>query len=99
MDIKEGMERAERCMCALLPIGNMDLINTLLAGVCRTKQTGYLDQAPSGLCKFHDEARAAHLPVRAHPDFGAGNGAVARNTGEGSNFECFSVERRTPWQG
>merc|ERR550537_938561 len=33
VDDKEGVARAERCMCAPMPEGNMDFIDTLLAGV------------------------------------------------------------------
>jgi hypothetical protein len=98
VDDKEGVERAERCMCAPLPNGNMDFINTLLAGGCRTKQIGYMDRAYSGLCRFPDERVQPIYQCESIPTFNARNSAVACNPGVGFNFACFSVRRRTPWQ-
>merc|ERR1719215_2542103 len=40
---KEGIERAQRCLCAPLPgAAGDDFVNTLLAGACVTSQIGYL---------------------------------------------------------
>jgi len=96
---KEGIERAERCMCAPLPEGgNNDFINSLLKGGCTTKQIGYLDAAYSGLCRFPDEREQPVYQCESIQTYNSRNSAVSCNPGEGFNFACFSTRRRTPWQ-
>jgi len=96
---KEGIERAQRCLCAPLPGAAGDgFINTLLAGACVTSQIGYLDRAYSGLCRFPDERVQPVYQCESIPTFNARNSAVACNPGVGFNVACFSTRRRTPWQ-
>ena len=99
VDDKEGVERAQRCLCSPLPGAPGDaFVNTLLAGNCLTQQIGYLDRAYNGLCKFPDERIQPVYQCESLPTFNARISAVACNPGVGFNVACFSVRRRTPWQ-
>merc|ERR1719426_582595 len=99
VDDKEGIERAQRCLCAPMPGAAGDaFIQTLLRGACLTSQIGYLDRAYNGLCKFPDERVQPVYQCESIPTFNSRNSAVACNPGVGFNVACFSVRRRTPWQ-
>jgi hypothetical protein len=96
-----GVDRAERCMCALkadAPGGDSAFLETLLKYGCKTKQIGYMDKAYEELCLFPDDGPQPIYKCDTVPTYNARNSAVACNPAVGNDFACFSLTRRTPWQ-
>jgi len=96
-----GVDKAERCMCALkatAPGGDRAFLETLLKYGCKTKQIGYMDKAYEELCLFPDDGPQPIYKCDSVPTFNARNSAVACNPAVGNDFACFSLTRRTPWQ-
>jgi len=96
-----GVDRAERCMCALkadAPGGDAPFLDTLLKYGCKTKQIGYMDKAYEELCLFPDDGPQPVYKCDSVPTYNARNSAVACNPAIGNDFACFSLTRRVPWQ-
>jgi len=96
-----GVDKAERCMCALKadpPGGDRPFLDTLLKYGCKTKQIGYMDKAYEELCLFPDDGPQPVYKCDSVPTFNARNSAVACNPAIGNDFACFSLTRRVPWQ-
>jgi len=96
-----GIDKAERCMCALksdAPGGDAVFLDTLLKYGCKTKQIGYMDRAYEELCLFPDDGPQPIYKCDTIPTYNARNSAVACNPAVGNDAACFSLTRRTPWQ-
>ena len=100
LDDDSGIDRAERCMCAMTPAkgAGRESIDVLLKGACTTMQVGYQDLSYDKLCRFPDEGPQPIYKCDSIPTYNARNSAVACNPGAGADFACFSLARRVPWQ-
>jgi len=100
LDDDSGVDRAERCMCAMIPAAGAgtESIDVLLKGACTTMQVGYQDLSYDKLCTFPAEGPQPVYKCDTIPTYNKRNSAVACNPGAGSDFACFSLTRRVAWQ-